>query len=181
MQRFGKALVGTAACGGIGYYCYTSLFTKKQDLKHDRSKALLSQHAEIWDLMKLSNNAKNELQDTVFNVHTAIQNNYKNNSSFMNQFKSPNRINHEDITQNKFIENHRKRFNMLGLTNDTKNELIKSANWTWNVLYDTMDTNVTEEDTQRANQIKQMMIKLNGPPPCCDDNIFLKAQPPSNV
>ena len=160
-------------------YQYYNIYLKQASVTNDSksTKELLKQHAQIWDLMNLSKNAKNELQQTVENVNNSIQTNYKNDQSFMKQFKEPNRTNKNGLTQKNFLDNHMKRFNMLGLTNDTKNELISAANWTWNVLYDKdSHSSISKEDIKRAEILKQMMNELNGPPPCCDDNIFIKAK-----
>ena len=44
----------------------------------------------------------------------------------------------------------------------------------WNALH---DPTVPADKQQTAETIQAMMRALNGPPPCCDDNLFRRAAP----
>ena len=176
-QRLTTGIIGVAVVGGGIYaYHYKTKPQRKEKVDSDRDQLLL-QHQEIWNLMQLSKSASDELQSTVDTVYQNIEMNKMNDSSFMDRFNQPNR--HENFNVEQYISSHKKRFDNLGLSENTKKELINSAEWVWNVLHNNdfnNDTSLNAQDLERAQIITQMMKDLNGPPACCDDNIFLKAQ-----
>ena len=165
---------GIASVGsyyGLNKY-YSNGIDPKSTIKP--TEELLVQHEQIWNLMQLSQKSQIELQNTVKIVNEGLQKNYAENPTFMDQFKSPNRQQPSSLED--YIKQHSQRFDKLGLTPSTKSELLSAAKWTWNVLH-IANYASSNEDMERAKTIQKMMKDLNGPPICCDDNIFIKSDP----
>ncbi|MBI2930889.1 MAG: hypothetical protein HYY16_04505 [Planctomycetes bacterium] len=135
--------------------------------KDEKADALLARHAEVWKMMGLSENAQKELNSVVVSVHGNME---KNRSAHPELFAlEPKRA--KQLTHDEFIAAHQKRLDALKISAPTQKELLKAAEFVWTALH---DSNVSEKDRQLAAKIRDMM-KM-GPPPCCDDNIFRKAQ-----
>eukprot|EP01083_Nonionella_stella_P025772 70978_1 len=181
-----RYVLGIGTAGTItAYLCAKYYYTQKYEtsilavnrlLQNER---LLSQHNEIWEIMQLSTKTRNELQQTVETVNNNIHRNYTTNPGMMDYFITPKRA--FNTTHDDFIDRHLYRFDKLGLTQETQQELSAAASWTFHVLHPSStkqnDHQYTQDDIKRANKIQQIMVEFDGPPPpCCDDNIFLKAK-----
>ena len=144
----------------------------QQAVIEDRNQALIKQHDAIWDLMGLSPDARTELDGIVRTVNTQVMKNKlgearKFDHIVVKRAASP-------LTHDEFVASHRKRFDRLGITASTQKELIQAAEFVWTALHD-KKASFTLKQREAAQTIQNMMRKMEGPPPCCDDNIFQRA------
>jgi hypothetical protein len=132
---------------------------------------LLKRHAEIWDLMGLSTAAKAELNEAVVSVNTGI---HKNRSERPEAFEqaTTRRRSDEPLTYQDFVSSHKRRFALLKISGPTQAELLAALDFTWKALH---DPEVPSEKREAAEKIRDLMISMGGPPPCCDDSIFERA------
>ena len=132
---------------------------------------LLKKHAEIWDLMGLSAGAKEELNETVVSINTGI---HENRNKATEAFKQATvgRRSDRPLTYDGFVSRHKRRFALLKISGSTQAELLAALDFTWKALH---DPEVPEEKREVAEKIRDLMISMGGPPPCCDDSIFERA------
>lgn len=143
-----------------------------EDRPSERSAALVQQHDEIWNLMGLSKPARDELDKIVLSVNGQIEHNKAAHPEAIAAAKDVVRAQGE-MTHETYVASHKQRFDRLGISAPTQTELLGAADFVWSALH---DPSVPAEKRQVAEKIQAMMMKaLNGPPPCCDDNIFLRA------
>lgn len=142
----------------------------KEPPTDEQTKKLVEMHTGIWDLMKLSEAAKKELNGIVVAAKTQME---KNKAAHPEMFKEPPKRQAKP-THEEYTAAHKKRFDMLKISAPTQKELLDAAEFCWKALH---DPSVPEADRAVAKKIQDMMSKLGGPPPCCDDNIFKKASP----
>ncbi len=154
----------------------TATFTETQKGDIDkRNQALVKQHDEVWALMGLSANAQEELKGIVTAVNTqAMKNKFQGQTS---EHAAAVKRAPDPLTHDEFIASHRKRFDLLKISAPTQKELLGAAEFVWTALHDEKAP-FTEEQRKTAQVIQDMMKKMKGPPPCCDDNIFQRAQAP---
>lgn len=136
-----------------------------------RNAELLQKHTEIWNLMGLSEAATKELNGIVVAVNTQMEKNKNEKPEAFAQATEVKRAS-GPLTHADYIANHRKRFDFLKISQPTQTELLGAAEFVWTALH---DPNVPADKKQTAETIQNMMKALNGPPPCCDDNIFQRA------
>ncbi len=136
-----------------------------------RNAELVQQHNEIWKLMELSPAATDELNAIVVAVNTQMDRNRHEKPAAFAAAMEVKRVQGE-LTHEEYIASHQKRFGALGISPSTQAELMAAAEFVWTALH---DPNVPAEKKQTAETIQAMMKSLNGPPPCCDDNIFQRA------
>ena len=137
----------------------------------ERNAELLTTHAEIWELMGLSESAREELDDTVVSINAAIDENENDPTELLKQAKVPRRSD-RPLTYDAFVSSHKRRFALLKLSESTRAELLAALDFTWKALH---DPNTPEETRQAAEKIRNLMKSMGGPPPCCDDNMFERA------
>ena len=138
----------------------------------DREQALLKQHTEIWNLMELSPDAQKELNGIVAAVHKQMAKNKKERPEEMARLSEVKRA--TKPTFEEYMANHKRRFDALKISAPTQEELLAASEFTWNALH---DPDVPADKRKAAETIRSMMHSMNGPPPCCDDNIFERAKP----
>jgi hypothetical protein len=136
-----------------------------------RNAELLRQHAEIWKLMALSPEATAELNALVVAVSTQMATNRHEHPEAFAKASDVQRAQGE-LTHADYMASHRRRFEALGISAPTRAELLAAAEFVWTALHDPA---VPAEKRQVAQTIQSMMKAMNGPPPCCDDNIFQRA------
>jgi hypothetical protein len=140
----------------------------------ERNAELTVKHDEIWDLMGLSRPVKDELNAVVLTVNTQMAENRSRNPEVYDKvFKQSKRK--ETISRAEYISDHKKRWQMLGLSVAAQEELLSAAEFCWTALHDP-SAKLTAEELGKAEIIRTMMKELGGPPPCCDENIFEKAK-----
>ena len=137
----------------------------------ERNAELLKRHAEIWGLMGLSARAREELNETVVSVNTGLHENENRRPESFKQAMTPRRSD-RPLTYENFVSSHKKRFALLKITGATQGELLAALDFTWKALH---DPDVPEEKREVAEKIRDLMISMEGPPPCCDDSIFERA------
>jgi len=165
MRTFLIVSFGLAAFG-----CSSSSDKPKDPPMDESTKKLVDMHTEIWNLMKLSPAAQKELNGIVVGAKTQME---KNRASHPEMFKAaPKR--QPKPTHDEYVAAHKRRFDALKISAPTQTELLDAAEFCWKALH---DPSVPEADRATAKKIQDMMTKLGGPPPCCDDNIFKKASP----
>lgn len=143
-----------------------------------RNAALLKQHTDIWNLMGLSQRAKDELNGIVVAVNSQMMANKKEDPEAYAKMSAVKRADPKHFTHEDYAANHKRRFDALGVSPETQKELMASADFVWQALHDPAAAQkFTDEQRKTAGIIQDMMHKLAGPPPCCDDNIFMRAQP----
>lgn len=136
-----------------------------------RNAELLTTHAEIWELMGLSERARKELDDTVVSINAALYRNENDPPELLKQAKAPRRP-HRPLSYDAFVHSHKRRFSLLKLSESTREELLAALDFTWNALH---DPNTPEDTRQAAEKIRNLMKSMGGPPPCCDDLMFERA------
>lgn len=140
----------------------------------DRNAELVTKHDEIWDLMGLSRPIKDELNAVVLRINTQMARNRDRNPEVYDRvFKESKR--QQDVTHEEYVLDHLKRWQTLGLTAAAQKELLAAAEFCWTALHDP-GARLTAGDLRKAEIIRTMMKALGGPPPCCDERIFEKAQ-----
>jgi hypothetical protein len=150
---------------------------KHQKELDDRNAALLKQHNEIWALMGLSPAAKDELNKIVLAVSGQLHKNKYDHPAEFKKAMEVKRTPGETMTHEAYLANHKRRFDVLKISDATQSELFKAAEFVWSALHDPdAATKFSEEQRKVARTINDMMKQLNGPPPCCDDNIFERAK-----
>lgn len=138
-----------------------------------RNAELVQKHTEIWNLMGLSDHAKAELNGLVVAINTQMDTNRREKPDAYAEAATVQRAPGEQ-THDEYIANHRKRFDALGISQPTQAELLGAAEFVWSALHDPA---VPASQRVTAEKVQAMMKALNGPPPCCDDNIFRRAAP----
>mmetsp|Transcript_54907 Transcript_54907/g.87678 ORF Transcript_54907/g.87678 Transcript_54907/m.87678 type:complete len:185 (+) Transcript_54907:40-594(+) len=165
------------AAAASSYYGYAHLYGKQAmssyALEMKSTSNVLALHEEVWNTLRLSTKAQQELQQTIHSLHTSLLESGSNDSNFMAAFGASERQ-QTPLSYKEYIQAHADRFEKLGLSNHTKNELIASTRWVWHVLHDEFET-YSDDDVERAQTIQHMMKQFGGAPLCCDDNIFLKS------
>ena len=156
----------------IGLIVFLGACATETDKKND---ALVKKHNEIWDLMGLSRSARDELNGIVIAVNTQIMKNKAERPEMMKELSDVKRA--EKLTHEQYIAKHKKRFDGLKISEPTQKELFAAAEFVWKALHSTGE-DFTDEQRKTAQTIQNMMRELNGPPPCCDDNIFKRASKP---
>jgi hypothetical protein len=140
----------------------------------ERNAELTAKHNEIWDLMSLTAAARNELNAVVLRVNAQMAvNRARNPEVYDKVFKESKRK--ADPTHDEYVQDHLNRWQLLGLSAGTQQELLQAAEFCWTALHDPTAT-LTAEELRKAEIIRKMMKDLGGPPPCCDENIFEKAK-----
>jgi hypothetical protein len=140
----------------------------------DRNEELTATHNQIWDLMGLSRPVRHELNAVVLRINTQMsRNRSRMPEEYDRVFKDSKRK--EVITHETYVADHLKRWQMLQLSGAAQKELLAAAEFCWTALHDPA-ASLTAEERQKAEIIRTMMKELGGPPPCCDENIFEKAQ-----
>lgn len=138
-----------------------------------RAAALVQQHTEIWNLMGLSPAAIEELNGIVIALNAQMARHRDEEPAAYAELsavqRAPGQLTHED-----YIANHERRFDALRISPPTRAELLASAEFVWIALH---DPDVPQEKRRTAEVIQGLMKSLGGPPPCCDDNLFLRAAP----
>ena len=137
----------------------------------ERNAELLTTHAEIWELMGLSESAREELDDTVVSINAAMARNENDPTELLNQAKAPRRRD-RPLSYDAFVQSHKRRFSLLKLSDSTREELLAALDFTWQALH---DPNTPEDTRQAAEKIRNLMKSMGGPPPCCDDSMFERA------
>lgn len=140
----------------------------------ERDAELTAKHDEIWDLMNLSRPVKDELNAVVLTINRQMaRNRDRNPEEYDRVFKDSKRA--ERIDHATYIADHQTRWALLGLSAAAQAELLAAAEFCWTALHDPSAA-LTPEEGRKAEVIRSMMKALGGPPPCCDANIFAKAQ-----
>jgi hypothetical protein len=137
----------------------------------ERNAELLTTHAEIWELMSLSEGAREELDGTVVSINAALRKNENDPTELLKQAKAPSRPD-RPLTYDAFVQSHKRRFSLLKLSESTRTELLAALDFTWQALH---DPNTPEDTRQAAEKIRNLMKSMGGPPPCCDDSMFERA------
>jgi hypothetical protein len=141
-----------------------------------RNKDLLKQHTEIWGLMGLSKKAQDELNGIVVSVNKQIAKNKAEHPGECAKVADVKRADHP-LNREEYVANHKKRFDFLKISEPTQKELFGAADFVWGALHaPDASKKYTAEQQKTAGIIRDMMKKMNGPPPCCDDNIFARAK-----
>jgi hypothetical protein len=162
-----------AACGGAPTVPSPAVPSVPDPSVEARNQALVVQHTQIWQLMELSDAAQKELNGVVVAVNRQMA---KNKEAHPEAFASAATVKRSGgkLTYDQYMANHKRRFDFLKLSEATQGELLAAATFVWRALH---DRDVPEDKRKVAETIKNMMIQLEGPPPCCDDNIFERAKP----
>jgi hypothetical protein len=137
----------------------------------ERNAELLKRHTEIWGLMGLSARSQEELNETVVSINTGIHENENRRPGSFDEAMKPRRSD-EPLTYEDFVSSHKRRFALLKISGATQVELLAALDFTWKALH---DPDVPEEKRAVAEKIRDLMISMGGPPPCCDDSIFERA------
>lgn len=141
-----------------------------------RNKDLLKQHTEIWGLMGLSKKAQDELNGIVVSVNKQIAKNKAEHPDECARVADVKRADHP-LNHEEYVANHKKRFDFLKISEPTQKELFGAAEFVWGALHaPDASKKYTAEQKKTAGILRDMMKKMNGPPPCCDDNIFARAK-----
>ncbi len=137
----------------------------------ERNDELLRRHNEIWALMGLSASAQEELDATVLAINKGL---YENQGERQSVFEraTAKRPADEPLTYEAFVSQHKRRFALLELSGPTQVELLAALDFTWKALH---DPQVPPERREVAEEIRDLMKSMGGPPPCCDDSIFERA------
>jgi len=139
----------------------------------DRNAELLRKHTEIWNLMGLSISAADELNGIVVAVNARMEENRREKPHAFAQAMEVKRARGE-MAHADYIANHERRFELLRISPPTQKELLAAADFTWKALH---DPDLPPEKMRTAQTIQAMMKAMGGPPPCCDDNLFVRAAP----
>jgi hypothetical protein len=144
---------------------------EKAPTLEERNQALLQMHSEIWSLMGLSQKATEELNEIVVSINTKV---HENEHKYPEQFAKARAVKRSELplTHEEYLASHKRRFELLGISRPTQQELIGALQFTWKALHDPA---VPEHRREAAIKIREMMKSMEGPPPCCDDNIFVRA------
>ena len=137
-----------------------------------RNDELVQKHNEVWALMGLSQRARDELNAIVLGINTQI---YKNRQERPVEFAQAMHVQRssEPLTHEAYMGSHKRRFDLLGISQPTQRELLDSTDFIWQALHG--DGKFTPEQRKTAETIRDMMKAMSGPPPCCDENIFKRA------
>lgn len=137
----------------------------------ESNHALVERHNGIWDLMELSDVAKEELNAIVISLNSQIHKNRQERPEAFAEAMEVKRS-HKPLTHEEYMASHTRRFNLLKISASTQKELLDAADFVWKSLHDPL---VPDEKRQVAQIIRDLMTSMNGPPPCCDENIFQRA------
>jgi len=134
-------------------------------LEEDERK-LLGMHDRLWDLIGLSKNGARELNELVLKLRRNIKYN-ENRRSELEKLIIPGTVTGQSDTRDRYIESHRKRFQLLGISNATQEELFTAMERVWKDLH---DPSAPPEALARAERIQELMRPWL--PPCQDDRIL---------
>jgi hypothetical protein len=137
----------------------------------ERNAELLKKHAEVWGLMGLSARAQEELNASVVSINAGIHENRKRRPEAFEQAMVRRRSD-EPLTYQGYLAGHVRRFALLKISEPTQEELRAALSFTWRALH---DPEVPAAKREVAEQIRDLMKSMGGPPPCCDDSIFERA------
>lgn len=137
----------------------------------ERNAELLRRHTEIWGLMGLSAGVQEELNGIVLSISTAIHRKETRGTQLLKQVVVPRRSD-QPRTYESFVASHKRRFGLLRISGPAQAELLAALDFTWKALH---DPDVPEERREAAEEIRDLMKSMGGPPPCCDDGIFERA------
>jgi hypothetical protein len=137
----------------------------------ERNQELLGTHGGIWGLMGLSQEARDELNRLVVTINTAVHQNEQGSSEGFAKVREVKRRT-TPLTREEYLASHLSRFQLLGISERTRKELLGALEFTWKALH---DPTVPEEQREAAIKIRELMKSMGGPPPCCDDGIFERA------
>jgi hypothetical protein len=128
-------------------------------------------HGGIWNLMGLSQRATDELNAIVLSINKRV---HENEDRYPEEFAKARVVKRSEAppTHEEYVASHKRRFQLLGISEPTQEELLGALELTWKALHDPA---VPKEQHQVAIEIRAMMKSMGGPPPCCDDNIFTRA------
>lgn len=129
---------------------------------------LVEKHSEIWELMGLSPGAARELNRIVVDLRKRLAGARRARDARSEPQPEVKRAEHE-LTREEFLERHRQRFAALGVTVSTQAELLDAAAFTWRATH---DGSVPPGELEVAETIREMMLAMGGPPPCCDDSVL---------
>jgi hypothetical protein len=137
----------------------------------ERNQELLRIHSGIWSLMGLSPEATDELNSLVVSINTRV---HENRDRYPEEFAKARIVKRSETppTHEEYVASHKRRFELLGISKPTQEELFGALEFVWNALH---DPDVPEEKREAALAIREMMKSMGGPPPCCDENIFVRA------
>ena len=137
----------------------------------ERNHELLRVHNGIWSLMGLSSHARDELNGIVVSINTKV---HENEERYPEEFARARMVRRSEtpLTHDEYVASHKRRFALLGISIPTQEELFGALEFVWKALHDPA---VPEEQREAAIAIREMMKSMGGPPPCCDDNIFIRA------
>lgn len=139
-----------------------------------RNEELIATHDDIWVLMELTPSVCRELNGVVLRVNAQMSANRDRNPELYDRvFKESKRA--ESVGHDEYVDDHVKRWTLLGLSDAAQRELLRAAEFCWTALHDP-EAALTPADREKAEVIRRMMKELGGPPPCCDANIFEKAK-----
>ncbi len=134
-------------------------------LREDEQK-LLKMHDRIWDLIGLSPAAARELNTLVLRLGRNIKEDPKRKRE-LDGLLNPGASTGSAGTYERYFENHRRRFQLLGIGEGTQAELFTAMKRVWNDLHDPA---APPGALARAERIQQLMRPWL--PPCQDDRIL---------
>lgn len=132
--------------------------------EHERK--LLTMHDRIWNLIGLSPGSARELNTLVLKLGRNIKEDPKRRGE-LDRLLNPGGSTGPSGTYERYVEAHRKRFQLLGISEGTQAELFTAMMRVWKDLH---DPGAAPEAIARAEQIQQLMRPWL--PPCQDDRIL---------
>lgn len=132
----------------------------------DDERELMELHDGIWKLIGLSTPAARELNGIVLRLRRSIRFD-ENRRGELEKFVIPGTLVGQSPTRERFIENHRNRFRLLGISETTQKELFAAMDRVWTALH---DPSAPAEERKRAERIRALMVPSL--PPCQDDKII---------
>jgi hypothetical protein len=132
----------------------------------DPERKLLELHDRLWNLIGLSGPAALELNTLVLKLDRNIQGD-EDRKKELGRLIMPGRGDGHAPTHDRYVENHRKRFALLGISESTQKELFAAMENVWRDLH---QPGASSEALERAELIQDLMRP--GLPPCQDDRIL---------
>lgn len=161
MWKSGAVLLFLAGCSSAPL----SATWPEGPLREDEQK-LLKMHDRIWELIGLSPAGALELNTLVLKLGRNIKEDPKRRRE-LDGLLNPGAATGSAGTYERYFETHRKRFQLLGISEGTQAELFTAMKRVWSDLHDPA---ASPAALARAEKIQQLMRPWL--PPCQDDRIL---------
>jgi hypothetical protein len=136
---------------------------------------IASLHKMVWRMMKLSPQVEMELNTLATQTDRTLQSNKHFHPSYY-ESHSQNKPPKASLSKDDFENNHKRRFNELGLSKNAVTELTSVMETLWRTLYEPNAYLDPLFDKELSQNLK--ILFQDSPPKCCDEEMYKRAKIP---